>query len=65
MPLQGSQRDSQQDVIRLKNLINQADEMLAARGMRRPEIDALLEERERSKPTACFGASQVTKDWRC
>ena len=31
MPLQGSQRDSQQDVIRLKNLINQADEMLAAR----------------------------------
>lgn len=44
MPLHGSQRDSQQDVIRLKNLVNQADEMLAARGMRRPEIDAFLEE---------------------
>jgi hypothetical protein len=44
MPLHGSQPDSQQDVIRLKNLLDQARDALRARSMRQTDIDALLEE---------------------
>jgi hypothetical protein len=44
MPLHGSQPDSQQDAIRLKNLLGQACDALRAQGMRQTDIDALLEE---------------------
>ena len=44
MPLHGSQPDSKQDPIRFKNLLNRAEEVLLARGMRRPDISALLKE---------------------
>ncbi len=65
MPLHGSQRDSQQDVIRLKNLINRADEMLTVRGMRRAEIDAILEEARALEANSLFCASRARWDWRC
>ena len=39
-------REMQQDPIRLKNLINQAQEKLVQRGMRRPDAETLLEPAE-------------------
>jgi len=44
MPLHGSQPDSKQDPIRFKNLLNQAEEKLLARGMRGADVTSLLKE---------------------
>jgi hypothetical protein len=54
MPLHGSPKDSQQDVIRLKNLLNQAHDVLRSRGMRQAEIDALLEETRALETNSLF-----------
>ncbi|WP_164101929.1 baeRF3 domain-containing protein [Candidatus Laterigemmans baculatus] len=43
MPSHPTGKDSRQDPIRLENLLNKAQEALKERGMRRPDIDSLLE----------------------
>lgn len=42
MPTHRKGQDRQQDPIRLKNLLKQAEERLTADGMKKPDIDALL-----------------------
>ena len=44
----------EQDPIRLSNLLKQADEQLEAAGVRRPEIDELLEEARGRVPASMF-----------
>ena len=61
MPLHGSQPDSQQDVIRLKNLLDQARDVLRARGMRQTDIDALLEEPRALETNGLFWRSTGKK----
>ena len=43
MPTHPAGDQIQQDPIRLKNLLNQAQEELMARGLRRPDAEALLQ----------------------
>ncbi len=47
MPMHRSGPETQQDLIRLKNLIREAEERLIARGLRTPEAKELLEPAER------------------
>src|SRR4030043_329794 len=47
MPMHRSGPETQQDPIRLKNLIREAEERLLARGLRTPEAKELLEPAER------------------
>ncbi|MGZ6238062.1 MAG: baeRF3 domain-containing protein [Syntrophales bacterium] len=47
MPMHRSGPETQQDPIRLKNLIREAQELLIARGLRTPEAKELLEPAER------------------
>jgi hypothetical protein len=43
MPTHRVGREMQQDPIRLKNLLDKAEEQLAARGLRKPEVERLLD----------------------
>lgn len=43
MPTHRAGADTQQDPIRFRNLLRQAEERLLARGLRRPDVNALLE----------------------
>lgn len=47
MPTHDAGADIQQDPIRFKNLLREAEERLRAKGMKQPEIDALLGEARR------------------
>ncbi len=54
MPTHRGGQESQQDRIRLKNLLKDAEERLLARGMRRTEAEAMLEPAERLLPEGLF-----------
>jgi hypothetical protein len=47
MPTHRSGRDTEQDPIRFKNLIREAEESLTAKGLRAPEVQELLKESRR------------------
>lgn len=54
MPLHPSQPESQQDAIRFKNLVSRAEHLLLSQGMRRTDVDALLNEARELEANAMF-----------
>jgi len=58
MPMHRSGPETQQDPIRLKNLIREAEERLIARGLRTPEAKELLEPAERLLQDGLFRQHQ-------
>jgi hypothetical protein len=58
MPMHRSGPETQQDPIRLKNLIREAEERLIARGLRTPEAKELLEPAERLLRDGLFRQQQ-------
>ena len=58
MPTHRAGKDTEQDPIRFKNLLREAEERLLAKNLRRPEVDAILEQPKRLLVDPVFSRHQ-------